>query len=101
MAMLAYAGVPLAALTGIYTAWLFKQAKGRAWSRDKWLTTKMSIETLVAGLAGTFVLTFDVGLFGTANTAGLVQIALAAVLIWAVSVHGHHAVRGPQLETLH
>jgi len=101
METLAYAGVPLAALTGIYTAWLFKQAKGRAWSRDKWLTAKMSMETLAAGLAGTFVLTFDVALIGAAEAMGLVQLALAAVILWAVSVHGHHAVRGPQLETLH
>ena len=92
---LAIAGIPLSALTGVYTAWLFAQAKGRSWSRDKWLTAKMSFETLVAGFAGTLMLTATV----TAND--ILNWIIAIIMCSWVIIHGHKAVREPQLETLH
>jgi hypothetical protein len=92
---LAIAGIPLSALTGVYTAWLFAQAKGRSWSRDKWLTAKMSFETLVAGFAGTLMLTATL----TAND--MLNWIIAIIMCSWVIIHGHKAVREPQLETLH
>ena len=88
---LAYAGVPLAVLTGVYTAWLFGQARGRSWSEDKFLTTKMLVEMIIAGAAGLILLT----------SFGILAIILAAVLLAAVSSHAHGTVIKPQLETLH
>ena len=44
-------GVPLALMTGVYTAWLFGQAKGRSWSNDPMLTLKFLVETLAVGSA--------------------------------------------------
>ena len=82
-------------MTGVYTAWLFAQAKGRSWSRDKWLTAKMSFETLVAGFAGTLILTATV----TAND--MLNWIIAIIMCSWVIIHGHKAVREPQLETLH
>jgi Fe-S-cluster-containing dehydrogenase component len=88
---LAYAGVPLAVLTGVYTAWLFGQARGRSWSEDKFLTAKMLVEMLIAGAAGLILLT----------SFGVLAIITAAVMLAAVSSHAHGTVIKPQLETLH
>ena len=88
---LAYAGVPLAVLTGVYTAWLFGQARGRSWSKDRFLTVKMLVEMVIAGAAGLILLT----------SFGILAIILAAVLLAAVASHAHSTVIKPQLETLH
>jgi Fe-S-cluster-containing dehydrogenase component len=88
---LAYAGVPLAALTGVYTAWLFGQARGRSWSEDKFLTAKMLIEMLIAGVAGLILLA----------PSGILSMVIAVVMLAVVSKHAHDTVIKPQLETLH
>ncbi len=88
---LAYAGVPMAVLTGVYTSWLFGQARGRSWSEDSFLTTKMLVEMLIAGFAGLILLT----------SFGILAIILAVALLAAVSSHAHSTVIKPQLETLH
>ena len=88
---LAYAGVPMAVLTGVYTAWLFGQARGRSWSEDRFLTAKMLVEMLIAGFAGLILLT----------SFGILAIILAVALLAAVSSHAHSTVIKPQLETLH
>ncbi len=64
---LAYAGIPLAALTGVYTAWLFQQAKARSWANDRALPIKFLVETMVIGsatllfLVGQTIVTYVVG----------------------------------------
>ena len=81
----------MAVLTGVYTSWLFGQARGRSWSEDSFLTTKMLVEMLIAGFAGLILLT----------SFGILAIILAVALLAAVSSHAHSTVIKPQLETLH
>ena len=88
---LAYAGIPLALLTGIYTAWLLQQAKGRSWSSDRTLTVKMTVEVLIAGAACVALL----------SPTNLLLSALAIPCLILVAWHGHRTVIDPQLETLH
>ena len=88
---LAYAGIPLALLTGIYTAWLLQQAKGRSWSKDRALTAKMTIEVLIAGAACVALL----------SPTNLLLSILAIPCLILVAWHGHRTVIDPQLETLH
>ena len=88
---LAYAGIPLAILTGVYTAWLFGQAQGRSWSNDNLLLLKFFTEMIVIGFASLVLLT-------SSNAAYLV---MAAVLYYLVAKHAHHLVIEPQMETLH
>jgi Fe-S-cluster-containing dehydrogenase component len=88
---LAYAGIPLAALTGVYTAWLLGQARGRSWSEDRFLTAKMLIEMLIAGAAGLILLA----------SSGILSMVIAVVMLAVVSKHAHGTVIKPQLETLH
>ncbi|HIC75660.1 MAG TPA: hypothetical protein EYO98_03475, partial [Candidatus Poseidoniales archaeon] len=88
---LAIAGIPLATLTGVYTAWLFGQARGRSWSEDRFLTAKMFVEMLVAGIASLILLV-------SSNHFSLV---LAVACLAAVSMHAHRMVIEPQMETLH
>jgi len=88
---LAIAGIPLATLTGIYTAWLFGQASGRNWSKDPYLTLKMLIEMVILGVSSLVFLI----------SSELIYWALASVLIILVCRHAHNTVIQPQLETLH
>ena len=88
---LAIAGIPLATLTGIYTAWLFGQASGRNWSKDRYLTLKMLIEMVILGVASLVFLI----------SSEFIYWAVASVLIILVSRHAHNTVIQPQLETLH
>lgn len=88
---LAIAGIPLATLTGVYTAWLFGQARGRAWSKDRLLAAKMLVEMLVLGGAVLLLLT----------SSKILIWAVAGATIIAVCRHAHHTVMKPQLETLH
>jgi hypothetical protein len=88
---LAYAGIPLAVLTGVYTAWLLGQARGRSWSEDKFLTAKMLVEMLVAGGAGLILL----------SSPGILATVVAIVMLAIVAKHAHGTVIKPQLETLH
>ena len=88
---LAIAGIPLATLTGIYTAWLFGQASGRNWSKDRYLTLKMLIEMVILGVATLIFLI----------SSELIYWAVACVSIILVCRHAHNTVIQPQLETLH
>lgn len=87
---LAYAGIPLSALTAVYTAWLFQQAKGRSWSRDAALPAKFMLETVIIGSATLLILT---------GPAPLYILAALAVLAAAL-LHGRKVVQQPQLESL-
>ena len=86
---LAYAGIPIAALTGVYTAWLLQQAKGRSWSKDRLLPLKFLIET---GLIGGATLAIIVG--------GLLPVIAGVIGLIIILIHGHHVIEKPQLEPL-
>jgi Fe-S-cluster-containing dehydrogenase component len=87
---LAYAGIPLAALTGIYTAWLFQQAKGRSWAKDGLLPLKFMVETLVIGAA----------VFVPLMQRDPLVVAAGAALLAVAWMHGKQVVRKPQMEPL-
>ena len=88
---LAYAGVPLALLTGVYTAWLLKQARGRSWSEDGLLEAKMIFEMVVVGAGGVLLMA----------SPGILSMLVFAILMAVVASHAHGTVIKPQLETLH
>ena len=91
---MAYAGIPIAALTGVYTAWLLQQAKGRSWSRDGWLPAKFLVETVAIGGATLAVL------HGLLVSGGVAPILVGAVALLVILRHGHHVIEKPQLEPL-
>jgi len=86
---LAYAGIPIAALTGVYTAWLLQQAKARSWSKDNLLPLKFLIETMLIGAA---TLAIIIG--------GILPIVLGAIALIVILIHGHHVIEKPQVEPL-
>ena len=87
---LAILGLPLAILTGTYTAWLFKQAKGRSWSDDPNLAARFLIETLVAGVA-VFFLIFSMD---------WLAFALCAIVLILLIGEVKGLVMKPQMEPL-
>jgi Fe-S-cluster-containing dehydrogenase component len=91
---IAYAGIPLAALTGVYTAWLLQQAKGRSWSKDNLLPAKFLVETAAIGGATLAVL------HGVLISGGTVPVLVGAVALLVILRHGHHVIEKPQLEPL-
>jgi Fe-S-cluster-containing dehydrogenase component len=91
---IAYAGIPLAALTGVYTAWLLQQAKGRSWSKDNLLPAKFLVETAAIGGATLAVL------HGVLVSGGMVPVLVGAVALLIILRHGHHVIEKPQLEPL-
>ena len=91
---IAYAGIPLAALTGVYTAWLLQQAKGRSWSKDNLLPAKFLVETAAIGAATLAVL------HGVLVSGGMVPVLVGAVALLVILRHGHHVIEKPQLEPL-
>ena len=87
---LAIAGVPLALLTGVYTAWLLGQAKGRSWSEDTLLPAKFLIETLLIGAAVFFPMALMDPL----------AILVGTVILTGILVHDNRLVVKPQMEPL-
>tara|TARA_B100000959_G_scaffold255198_1_gene287416 strand:+ start:8441 stop:9793 length:1353 start_codon:yes stop_codon:yes gene_type:complete len=90
LAYLAIAGIPLAILTGVYTAWLLRQAKGRSWSEDSLLPAKFLLETVIAGTA----------VFFPMATMEPLHIAVGMLILVGVLVHDKHLVLKPQMEPL-
>ena len=87
---LAIAGVPLALLTGVYTAWLLMQAKGRSWSQDSLLPAKFLVETVMIGAAVFFPLSLmDPLLFVVGGT-----------ILLGILYHDKKLVMKPQMEPL-
>ncbi|MEK9695079.1 MAG: 4Fe-4S dicluster domain-containing protein [Candidatus Poseidoniales archaeon] len=95
---LAYAGIPISALTGVYTAWLLQQAKGRSWSQDSLLPLKFLIETAVIG-AATLAVVYGL-LYGNGDMSSILQIVLGGIALIVILIHGHHVIERPQLEPL-
>jgi len=86
---LAYVGIPAAALTGVYTAWLLQQAKARSWADDGLLPLKFLLETAAIGSAVLLLL------------VGSKTIVVAAIIaLLAFWLHGHKVIEKPQLEAL-
>ncbi len=90
LSYIAIAGVPLALLTGVYTAWLLGQAKGRSWSEDSMLPAKFLLETLVIGSA----VFFPIALLDP------LSFALGGAILIGILVHDHRLVVKPQMEPL-
>ena len=90
LSYLAIAGVPLALLTGVYTAWLLGQAKARSWSEDSLLPAKFLMETLVIGAA----VFFPMALMDT------FAILLGVAILAGILVHDNRLVVKPQMEPL-
>jgi formate-dependent nitrite reductase membrane component NrfD len=87
---LAIAGIPLSALTGVYTAWLFQQAKARSWAQDNLLPLKFLIETVLIGSAVLAIIVWP---------QPLVLLG-SAIVLGAAFVHGKEVVQKPQLVAL-
>ena len=90
LSYLAIAGVPLALLTGVYTAWLLGQAKARSWSEDSLLPAKFLMETLVIGAA----VFFPMALMDP------FAILLGVAILAGILVHDNRLVVKPQMEPL-
>jgi hypothetical protein len=90
LAYLAIAGLPLALLTGVYTAWLLMQAKGRSWSEDALLPTKFLIETVAIGAAVFFPL----------SMMEPVPFIVGGVILLAILAHDKKLIMKPQMEPL-
>ena len=89
MRYLAYLGIPLATLTGVYTAWLLQQAKARSWSDDRLLPLKFLLETAAIGTATLLLLI---------GSKTFVMIGFIALL--AFWLHDQQMIEKPQLEPL-
>ena len=87
---LAIAGVPLALLTGVYTAWLLMQAKGRSWSEDSLLPAKFLVETMAIGAAVFFPLALMEPL----------SFAVGGAVLLGILSHDKKLVMEPQMEPL-
>ena len=90
LSYLAVAGVPMALLTGVYTAWLLGQAKGRSWSKDSLLPGKFLVETLVIGSS----VFFPIALMDP------LSIIVGGVILSVILVHDYRLVVKPQMEPL-
>jgi formate-dependent nitrite reductase membrane component NrfD len=90
LSYLAIAGLPLALLTGVYTAWLLMQAKGRSWSEDSLLPAKFLIETVTIGAAVFFPLVLMEPL----------SFIVGGVVLLGILAHDNHLVVRPQMEPL-
>ena len=90
LTLLAYAGMPLALLTGVYTAWLLNQAVAReAWT-SKWLAPQFAAETLLAGVCVLVLLSEEM----------LVWVIVAVVALAVLAAHQRRTIREPQLVPL-
>lgn len=87
---LAIAGVPLAMLTGVYTAFLLWQAKGRSWSKDWLLPAKFLLETLIVGAA----------VFIPLATMDPLYAVIGLTVLLGSWMHDKHLVVEPQMEPL-
>ena len=103
--LLAWAGLPLAVMTAVYTAWLFAQAKARDLWQSPLLPAHLLVQTLLAGSAA---LTLAAALVPGATTDDASAVLLRTLglsslthllLVWGehslphVTAHAHLAAR--------
>jgi hypothetical protein len=99
---LALLGIPLAWMTGAYTGWLLKQAKGRVeWAKKSNLSIAVSgtIEMFVFG--GTLLLMGYIFTIIPLNYFSVISmLILTAVLYWSGFIHIRTELRKAQMESL-
>ena len=88
---LGYLGIPFSALSGIYTAWLFQQAKARSWANDDLLPLKFLFETIIVGM---IVLVMVI-------RKDFVYVFAGMLLLVILLFHINKGVFRAQMETLH
>ena len=87
--LLALAGAPIAAMTAVYTAYLFAQSKGRDLWQNPLLPPHFLVQALLAGAAGLFPLaTPEARLLLADGFAGLTAAHLLLVLGEITITHG-------------
>lgn len=89
---LAWAGLPLAVLSAIYTAWLFAQAK----ARDLWQSPLLPAQLLVQAVAsGAAALLLAAAFVEPSAVAPLARIATLATLVHLLLVAGEATITHP------
>ena len=100
--LLALVGIPLAWMTGAYTSWLLKQAKGRSdWANksNKSIAVSGTIEMIVFG--GTLLLMGYIFTIVPLNYVSVMSLMLlTAVLYWSGFIHIRSELRKAQMESL-
>ena len=89
--LLAIIGIPISMLTGIYTAWLLQQAKGRSWSKDKLLPLRFLIDTILIGAS-------SLVLIDNYNKIHYVLISIGVLIFYWHE--GKKMIIRPQMESL-
>ncbi len=77
-------------LTGVYTAWLLMQAKGRSWSEDSLLPAKFLFETVAIGAAVFFPL----------SSMDPLSFVVGGAILLGILAHDKKLVMRPQMEPL-
>jgi formate-dependent nitrite reductase membrane component NrfD len=90
--MLAWAGLPLAVLSAIYTAWLFAQAKARDLWQSPLLPPQLLVQALASGAAALLVAAASVE---PAAVRPLAQLTTLATLVHLLLVAGEATITHP------
>ena len=88
---LAIIGIPVSILTGVYTAWLLQQAKGRSWSKDKLLPFRFLIDTLLIGIASLLLIS---------NYDKIIYVLISIGVLILYWHEGKRMIIKPQMESL-
>ena len=89
--ILATIGIPIAALTGVYTSWLLQQAKARSWADDKTLPLRFLVDTIVIGSATLAIV---------ANSGKILYIIIGISILVFYWYEGKNMIIKPQMESL-
>ena len=89
--VIAIVGIPISLLTGIYTAWLLQQAKGRSWSKDKILPLRFLMDTVLIGVA-------SLAIISNYNEIQYVLVGLGILIFYWYE--GKNMIIKPQMESL-
>jgi formate-dependent nitrite reductase membrane component NrfD len=89
--LLSTIGIPMSILTGIYTAWLLQQAKGRSWSKDKLLPIRFLIDTCLIGMASLLLVS---------NYDKILYVLISIGILVFYWHEGKRMIIKPQMETL-
>lgn len=89
--VIAIVGIPISLLTGIYTAWLLQQAKGRSWSKDKILPLRFLMDTVLIGVA-------SLAIISNYNEIQYVLVGLGILIFYWYE--GKNIIIKPQMESL-
>jgi formate-dependent nitrite reductase membrane component NrfD/ferredoxin len=87
--MLGWIGGPLAAMTAVYTAYLFAQARARDLWQSPLLPAHLLVQCLVAGAAVTMLLTQGGGVPGSVTASFQIALATHLLLVLGEASMGH------------